>query len=526
MGLLVWASVSSPAYADGKLSEKERLYNVVMSGSEDGEFDTTTLREEFKATLRPKHARKIEQRMLDMGARLRGKKEWQDQETSTDYVEFDHDILTNIVNVPEAEEQPEHTITTKGRKREYEHLRGKVFVEVKMSHPEFDGVTLKPRILATKKQAKRLFNPKYMAKKSNRAAITKALMKTSGKLDTPDEAKTRKLVEAMVGTIHETLEEEGGYSGTKKRVDTRVNIKYRRTAYEFPLRLYGKDLDLQVTFDRDIRMTGPDGKEMRMRKGAMTVETKIPVPYSTWTIAETLKELGKARAALAKTRRGTKKRREAKATVEGLQFLVRFKNARTNEYDEYERAAKDEVARLKAEYGDDKTKKQKRRIKAAEKVVRDIKKLRRLDGDKKSITERRDKRFQIWKGKHFTFLKEKRNLKRVRSRSSAPRDSEDDADEATSEEGGDDAAEIAAEPTIPKKLRLPKSLKLPKPRFSFLSKILPGRRRQAKEASLAKSINEVTRSAMAYKDLMRPSPEGPVKRDRRRGSRRGRARGR
>lgn len=275
---------SSPAQADSGIPGGSLVQHVAGASA-----DTTGNRQEAKWQVSANTATSFLTKLEKITGTLPSrdaKPEAGISVTSTGYLSVNPNALTSILKLPPRNKIPGSPIAPKIRIRQYKiqkadgtltpgYKAGSTFVEIKMPHPTADRGTLKPRIVVPDHIVDKLINPKFMASEKNRNLLVKTL--SEGK--TPKGAKETRLI---LDVFHQ-LAKKGKKAfqlNAKGQIRTEVNIKYARDAYQHDLKIDGKHIGVQFTFDRNVTY---DNKSTLGNKHRV-VEVKIPNAFANKSV--------------------------------------------------------------------------------------------------------------------------------------------------------------------------------------------------------------------------------------------------
>lgn len=157
----------------------------------------------------------------------------------------------------------------------------KRFLELKVDHPEFEGVVIKHRLLVTDEDLRIIFNPN-----ATYASVQKVIEQVSqdpmnASISNPD------LIDAFIAFVRAA---PVVHSDFKRKY---VVIRYRRDAYQVRLlSKSGEPIDIQITVDDRVKlMDASSGQNLaQYPKGARVIEVKVPLKYAQFT-AENLNEV-------------------------------------------------------------------------------------------------------------------------------------------------------------------------------------------------------------------------------------------
>lgn len=150
----------------------------------------------------------------------------------------------------------------------------KRFLELKVDHPEFDGVVIKHRLLVTDEDLRVIFNPK-----ATYASIQKVVDQV-GQDPVNATMASSNLIDAFIAFVRAA---PVVHSNFKHKY---VVIRYRRDAYQ--VRLMSKTnepIDIQITVDDRVNLhDAKSGKNLaQYPEGARVIEVKVPLKYSQFT---------------------------------------------------------------------------------------------------------------------------------------------------------------------------------------------------------------------------------------------------
>jgi hypothetical protein len=274
------------------------------------EATVTSLRLELKGAFDARRARDFVRLVLDrMGERASVRDVPSDPSleyvTNTDILrpfkgidpEWDETVYSGLVRIRDYYVVPKGTpvATLRGatglvRSRIVDAPGAFAKLEFKVGHPnepgpdgelsQMDGVVDKPGVVLDRADIDRLF-----ASPGSFARFRDEILDRGRSLTSVNSQAELETMIERIGRLHEAL---------PSRLQPWMNVRYRREAYRlrFPNPEGGRDIEAQLTIDRDIEVTLlEDGTRYAYPPDEIVVELKIPVKYATMSDRE-LERLG------------------------------------------------------------------------------------------------------------------------------------------------------------------------------------------------------------------------------------------